>query len=464
MAAGFASAYGVEFAGGRMVLVRAARRGGVRTVAAAAADSEEARLALRSAAGEVARGTAALAAAAPAALTFVRRLAAPFASAAKAAKVWPGLLDVELPFPVESARCDFGVPRVAGGTTLALAAAIRTADLEAALEGLRAAGCEPTHCDAEAPALWDQQAAEAPPARPGHPRVLVWLGADHAVLVRGRGVEFSAAHVLRASPLADRDAFLALWRARAGQILNTHAAETGAGEIDVWWAGPGAADPDALARLRQAVTTGPALRHETHRAPETFLARALARRAADGTGVNFRTGDLAHPALVRREQSIRRRIHAGVSAAAVVVLLLNGLEGLQRRHRAQALRQELTAAARAIAGAAVLPGQEALMVERALPARDEALQPFRTALDPAGVEGRFTGIIDEAAALGVEISRLGLSSGTLALEGSAAGIQAIEALGERLRGQGWAIQSDSPGLTPEGRPRFILKGTASHEG
>ena len=180
--------------------------------------------------------------------------------------------------------------------------------------------------------------------------------------------------------------------------------------------------------------------------------------------MNFRTGDLAHPALVRREQSIRRRIHAGVSAAAVVVLLLNGLEGLQRRHRAQALRQELTAAARAIAGAAVLPGQEALMVERALPARDEALQAFRAALDPAGVEGRFTGIIDEAAALGVEISRLGLSSGTLALEGSAAGIQAIEALGERLRGQGWAIQSDSPGLTPEGRPRFILKGTASHEG
>ena len=152
------------------------------------------------------------------------------------------------------------------------------------------------------------------------------------------------------------------------------------------------------------------------------------------------------------------------SAAAVLVLLLNGLEGLQRRHRAQALRQELTAAARASAGAAVLPGQEALMVERALPVRDEALQAFRAALDSAGVEGRFTGIIDEAAALGVEISRLGLSSGTLALEGSAAGIQAIEALGERLRGQGWAIQSDSPGLTPEGRPRFILKGTASHEG
>ena len=69
-----------------------------------------------------------------------------------------------------------------------------------------------------------------------------------------------------------------------------------------------------------------------------------------------------------------------------------------------------------------------------------------------------------AGALGVEISRLSLSPVAIALEGSAPGIQALEGLAERLRGQGWVVQSDTPGLTPEGRPRFLLKGTAAHEG
>ena len=67
-------------------------------------------------------------------------------------------------------------------------------------------------------------------------------------------------------------------------------------------------------------------------------------------------------------------------------------------------------------------------------------------------------------ALGIEISRLSLSAVAISIEGSAPGIQALEGLAERLRGQGWDVQSDTPGLTPEGRPRFLLKGTAAHEG
>ena len=153
MAEGFKTGYGLDLSAGRIVLARCARHGVPQTVLSAAADSEEAGRALKSAAADVEKGAAALALCAPAAQTVVRCLRAPFASPRKAAKVWASLLDVDLPFPVESAACFYGAPRLDHGSTVAVAAAIRKSDLAALGEACRAAGFEPTHCDAEALAL-----------------------------------------------------------------------------------------------------------------------------------------------------------------------------------------------------------------------------------------------------------------------------------------------------------------------
>jgi hypothetical protein len=468
MSDGFKTAYGLEISAGRLMLARGTPRGVPQMQLAAAVDSEEARRALEAVAREVEKGAAALAVCAPAAQTVIRRLRAPFASIQKAGKVWASLLDVELPFPVESALCSYGAPRIDKGGTVATAAAIRKGDLAAFDETCRTAGFIPTHCDAEALALWDQQTVEVPPVRGELPRAIVWLGADHVMVARGRGVDFMAAHVLRASPLADspdgRQAFDVLWATRARQILAAHLAETGGTEMDLWWAGPGAEDEVRVARLRNALPGEFAIRHETHRQPASFLARALARRAAEDTGVNFKTGELTHPALLRLQARNRQQAYLGAIAAAVLVLLLNGGETILRKNRAAALQRELTATAQSIVGEPIPLGQESLLVERAISRRDEETQPFRNAMDAEGVEGRLARAIAEAGALGVEISRLAMSSAAIAIEGSAPSIQAIEGLVERLRGQGWAVQSDSPGRTPEGRQQFILKGADSHEG
>ncbi len=465
MAEGFKNAYGLEISAGRLILVRAPRHGVPQTALAAAMDSDEARRALQSVAREVEKGAVALAVAAPAAQTVVRCLRAPFASTKKAAKVWPSLLDVELPFPVESAICSYGAPRIQNGRAVAVAAAIRRDDLAAFGETGRAAGFDPTHCDAEALALWSQQSTEVPPVRGEMPRAVVWLGPDHVVIVRGRGVEFMAAHTLRASPLAgDPQAFEALWASRARQVLSTHLAETGASEMDLWWAGPGAEDEALVARLRRALPAELVLRHEIHRQPGSFLARALARRAAEGSGVNFKSGEWTHPAILRAQERNWKRAYGGVIAAALLVLALNAGESILRGRRVESLQRRLTAAAQAIAGENIPRGQEGLMVGRAISRRDEETQPFRDALDAKGVEGRLAGVIRDSAELGIEISRLGLSPVALTIEGSAGSIQNIEGLAERLRSQGWSVQSDSPGRTPEGRQRFILKGMASHEG
>ena len=99
----FQMAYGLDMADGQWILAQCARRGVAQVKLAAPADSPEMRHALQAVQTDVEQGRAALAVSAPAAQTIVRLLRAPFPSLAKAARIWPSLLDVDLPFPVESA-------------------------------------------------------------------------------------------------------------------------------------------------------------------------------------------------------------------------------------------------------------------------------------------------------------------------------------------------------------------------
>ena len=114
--------------------------------------------------------------------TILRCLQTPFTAPRKAAGVWATLLDVDLPFPVEAAACAYTPPRREASGTAVTAAVIRAIDLDAFEETCRESGCEPTHCDAEALALWSQIAHEAPPARAETPRAVVWLAPDHVTL------------------------------------------------------------------------------------------------------------------------------------------------------------------------------------------------------------------------------------------------------------------------------------------
>ena len=468
MSARYSVAYGLDASGPVWVLARASRRGAVRTALRAVPESAEMRRAIEAVRAEVEGGGTALAVAAPAVVTVVRRLKAPFADVRKASKVWPALFDVELPFPVEGAICQFGRPRVAEGAAATVAVALRKSDAAAFEEECRARGFSATHCDAEAPALWEQLTAELPPARSGQARMLVWLAGDHATLARGKGAEFAAAHVVRVAPAGGGEdasgAFDAAWAARIGPIAAVHAAETEAAEMDVWWAGPGAEDEGRRERLRRLLPTAVAMRHETVRDPAGLLARALARRAADGGGANFKEGEFAHPARVAREARMLRAAYARVAAASLLVLGLHWGNAAAERRRDAALQAELAAAALSIVGESVPRGQEALMVERALARRDEATRPFRTALAEEGVEVLLVRTLEQAESLGLEIARFSATSRTLGMEGTASNVSDVERLADRLRERGWSVQTESPGGADGGRIRYVLKGTALHEG
>ena len=104
------------------------------------------------------------------------------------------------------------------------------------------------------------------------------------------------------------------------------------------------------------------------------------------------------------------------------------------------------------------------MVERAISRRDEETKPFRVARDPAGMETQFARVLEEAAALGVEISQLGLSPAAISLRGAAPNQSVVEAFADRLENEGWSVQSEASGPAPDGRPQFILKGMVRHDG
>ena len=146
------------------------------------------------------------------------------------------------------------------------------------------------------------------------------------------------------------------------------------------------------------------------------------------------------------------------------MLALNLGEAVARRGRLAAAQRELAALARSIAGEAVPRGQEALMVERAISRRDEETKPFRVARDPAGMEAQLARVLEAAAALGDEISQLGLSPAAISLRGAAPNQPVVETFAARLEADGWSIQAEASGTAPDGRPQFILKGMVRHDG
>lgn len=455
----FQMAYGLDMADGQWILAQCARRGVAQVKLAAPADSPEMRHALQAVQTDVEQGRAALAVSAPAAQTIVRLLRAPFPSLAKAARIWPSLLDVDLPFPVESAATGYAQPRVAQGQATTLAAAIRRSDWTAFEEPCRAADCLPTHADAEALALWEQQGVEAPSTRDDASRLLIWLAADHVTIVRGRGRDWLGAHILRGSPQqAGAGDFVGLWAARLPSIVAAQAAATAGATMDVWWAGPGAEDAGLVARLREAMSALGPMRHETHPQAASFLARALARRAAGNGGINFKQGEDTHPALRRAARRQRQRAYAGVGIAALVVLALNVGERQLRHQRVAAAQQRLTQLAESITGGVVARGQELLLVERALAKRDDDTRAFREAMEENGLETRLARVVQDAADLNVEIGRLSMSPAALTLQGHVPSIQALETFAEKLRGAGWQVQADTSGAALDGRPQFVLKG------
>ena len=404
-----------------------------------------------------------VAAALPAHTGFVRRLRAPFASFAKAEKVWPSLLDIELPFPLDTAVYHFLPPtRTADGQVETLAVAARRSDVEAWQGRLHGEGFTPWQADHEALALWAGSTAEQPLAAPGV-RLVCYLGLDRTALAWGGGPDLRAASGLRTGlreltePGRDEAARRA-WSQRVIQFLRAQGGETSSPRQ--WaWCGPGAARPDLLASLSAALELPAGTTVFTHRDPESFLARAVGARAArpDRTACNLLPEDRLPPA--RRNQLRRQARRAPLALAAAALLLIGVNVGWTtwldlRRERAQAA---IRALAVDLAGTPNVPrGQEVLVTERALQEQAADFQPFRDAFAPSLLATAGL-LLEEAGQRGFTLESLSVSGQNLACRGRVADWNQGEALAAVLGQAGWLTELERREDAGEERVAFALK-------
>lgn len=404
-----------------------------------------------------------IAAALPAHTAFVRRLRAPFASLAKAEKVWPSLLDIELPFPLDTAVYVFlNSARTADGQTETLAVAARREDVDAWLVRLDQAGLRPWYLDHEALALWSRSVTEQPLQKQGL-RMVCYVGHDRTALAWGRGANVHSASGLRMGEreLADAEngpAALRNWAQRVNSFLRAQSAP--AGEAIQWaWCGPGVSRPDRLARLTAILDLPPGATIFTHREPNTFLARAVAARAwaTGSTSCSLLPDDRVPPVLIRRREQRSRRAPLALAAAALLLMGVNVGWTAWLNHRRDQLQTAIVSLASELSGTTQLPrGQEVLVTERALEEQAPTLLPFRQAFAPSLLSVANL-VLSEAAKRDMTLDHLTLSERNMTCRGTAADWNHGEALAAELSQAGWLPEVDRRDAMDNERVAFTLK-------
>lgn len=399
------------------------------------------------------------AAALPIHTAFLRRLTVPLPSPEKARRVLPSLLDIELPFPLESCTHAFlNVQRTAQGHVEALAVAARTEDVSAQLERLRSTGFDPLSVEHEAIALWRQSVAELPLAHESH-RLLVYLGNDRTGLVIGSGRGLDAATGLRqggaelADPQSGGAKRLALW-------WKTQRERYPGAAWHLAWCGPAAERPEVRAAATRIFSEVGELKNHSHREPDQFLARALAAGLTSGAALdgNLRAGELAHSSVAALAQRQSRGRVIALGAAALLLIAVNIGWTQLLAHTQSKWQQRLESEAKVAAGTDRLPrGQELLAAQRAMEAQAAGWTAFQRSQEP-GAEQVLATVLRAAAPYRLTFHNLVIRPQSLLLNGTASDWNDGEKLAAALSTDGWHTEIERSDAGADERVHFKLKG------
>jgi hypothetical protein len=376
---------------------------------------------------------------------------APFASLRKARRVFPTLLDIQLPFPLDDCLYRFlGAARVGQGDTAAVEAlgvVVRRSDLDHRLASLSALGIDPHVVDLAGLALWDGSLEAVPPSATESDRVVVCLAGD-ATVVAGRSGRYGGVQSIADADPAAIDRFLLAqlgsdWRSRASQ-----------GSTVRWiWCGSGAANGGAVESLQTALALPAAVAVTTPDDPARFLARALAVRALQSGALrcNLRAGEREHPAVIRR--MTKRRLMVATMILAAGLLLIGAAFVAQRvaGRRLAVLQRAVRERASAVVGYPVVArGEDAeQVVARAVERQMTALRPFRAMFAPSLLETLIDAVRGVGAA-GCAIQTLTLSHAELELTVHAASDEALDDAVRKLNAAGCSVRRTGAPRVVEG--------------
>jgi len=439
--------YGIDLQGEKAVIVRGERRHGRATFATVSPRDPLFAEAIRARVPCVACLTARE--------SLTRWLEAPFSSSRKAGRVFPTLLDIQLPFALEDCVYSFLSARGPRHVTRALAVAARLEDVHKKLEALAALGIDPMALDHEGLALWTQSLREAPvePGEENGLRMIVHLRGEPSTLVVGRGGEFLGAHPVRPGD--------------AGQIrrfLKPHGAPSG--RTRWFWVGAGAQDARKVSDLHALLSRewpGPSA---VPADPETFLARALAERAllAGPLRCNLRCGSLTHAATMARAKRRWASAAALFLAAGFILCGCGVAASVAARQREAAVDRAFRSLADSLAGFPVnAKGSAAIQkVGDKVHKKMENLKPFLNVFDPS-LTVTLAALADSAKRNSLRLDRVSLGRDKVQVTGVARSWTGGDDLLAELQRWGYSAALDRKDAGADGKVPFSITSGGGHE-
>jgi len=380
-------------------------------------------------------------------------LNSPLASRAKAEKVLPSLLDIQLPFPLEDCLYQFvEFRRTSEGIVSALVCAARREAIQACLDRYQAQGTDPMLLDHEGLALWTQSLAECP-AEPRRHRILIYLADDHTTLVIGCGERYGTAHSLQMPPPPAADDGLV----NRLQLLLHAGLPAGVGAQ--WlFCGARAGETAVVETLHRSLTRdwpGPLTRHKE---PASFLARALCERALKRGPLrcNLRQQTFTHPAVRRAVDGRARNAAVGILVAGLLLVGFSLTSRLLGEHRLNLIKAEIAAMAGELAPGVTIPyGREIPEVQKAWEKQALLTAPFMDAFAPS-LAPRLAEVVKAGRASAVRFETLSLRRNSLALTGVAEDWDQCGQLEQRLKALGYAVKLQRQEAIAENEVRFTV--------
>lgn len=439
--------YGIDLQGEKTVIVRGERRRGRAVFAAVSPGDSLFQEAMRSRVPCVACLTPRE--------SLTRWLEAPFSSARKAARVFPTLLDIQLPFALEDCVYSFLPARSSPPVTRALAVAARREDVQRKLDALALLGIDPLALDQEGLALWTQSLREAPvePGGENGLRMIVHLRGEYATLVVGRGEDFLGAHPVRPGD-----------EGQIRRFLKPHGPVPG--KARWFWVGAGAQDARKVADLHAPLSRewpGPSVVLPD---PETFLARALVERAllAGPLRCNLRCGAMTHATAVARAKRRWATAAAVFLAAGLILCGCSVAAGLVARQREAAVDRAFSTLADSLAGSPVNAKGSAAIKKAGdkVQKRMEELKPFLSLADPS-LTATLAAVVDSAKRNSLRLDRVSLGRETVQVTGMAKSWTGSDGLLADLRRWGYAAKLDRKDAGTDGQVPFSITAGGDHE-
>ncbi len=449
-------AYGIDMSGGFVSVVRATKGGW--------SELDVASSHLADIQAKVADEKAAIVATLSVKESFSQKIEAPFPSVSKARKVFQSLLDIHLPFPVESCVCSFvNVRQTDTGTVAALAIGARTETVAAQIERLKEVGIDPEILDHEGLALWDLAVKDCP-REPKTEVVVAYLGRDRLVLSVGNGVIYKYARntdVKIEKNIPDQRSLDRITRRMSGGLPAKESASS-----MLWiWTGPQAESLSARTAIEKALGYDSTLNAKVAEAPASFLARALALRALGraGNSVNCRAEQFLHTAVsaANRQRMLvlaTTFLIAGLCLCAGnilwMILINRSNERIQRRLRERTVE---------ISGVEhPQKGMEMLVVRNAIDRRREQARSLMAFFKSSAGQS-MTEIVNFASELGLYLDSISIRSGNLEIRGSAPNWESPDRFSDYCREKGYANELKRDEAGADERVHFSLTGGVNED-